>query len=82
MRVAAIFFLTMVLQGTPPQVRQVQEWFEAGRYQQIVDTRSTWWHRATIGLGRPKMHGACIWSCRRVAMLIRGGGSGVRRTRS
>ena len=40
MRVAAIALLTLVLQGTPPQVRQLQEWFEAGRYQRVVDTAS------------------------------------------
>lgn len=38
MRVATIALLTLILQGTPPQVRQIQEWFEAGRYQRIVDT--------------------------------------------
>ena len=40
MRIAAIALVTLVLQGTPPQVRQIQEWFEAGRYQRIVDTAS------------------------------------------
>lgn len=40
MRFAAIALLTLVLQGTPPQVRQIQEWFEAGRYQRIVDAAS------------------------------------------
>ena len=40
MRVATIALMTLVLQGTPPQVRQIQEWFEAGRYQRIVDTAS------------------------------------------
>jgi len=33
MRIAAIVLLTLALQTTAPQVRQFQEWFEAGRYQ-------------------------------------------------
>lgn len=40
MRVAAIALVALGLQATPPQVTQVQEWFEAGRYQQIVDVAS------------------------------------------
>ena len=31
MRFATIALLTLLLQGTPPQVKQLQEWFEAGR---------------------------------------------------
>ena len=40
MRFATIALLTLLLQGTPPQVKQLQEWFEAGRYQRIVDVSS------------------------------------------
>ena len=40
MRVAAIALVALGLQAIPPQVTQVQEWFEAGRYQQIVDVAS------------------------------------------
>ena len=40
MRVVAIALVALGLQAIPPQVTQVQEWFEAGRYQQIVDVAS------------------------------------------
>jgi hypothetical protein len=73
----------MVLQGTPPQVRQVQEWFEAGRYQQIVDTASQVSNpqaKYLVASSYDRLGQAeDAW---RVAMLIRGGGSDVWRTRS
>ena len=40
MRVAAIALVALGLQAVPPQVTQIQEWFEAGRYQQVVDVAS------------------------------------------
>ena len=37
MCVAAIALLTLMLQAAPPSVWQLQQWYEAGRYQQVVD---------------------------------------------
>jgi hypothetical protein len=35
---AAILFFALAVQDAPPSVEQIQTWFEAGQYQQIVDT--------------------------------------------
>ena len=34
---AAILFFALAVQGAPPSVEQIQTWFEAGQYQQVVD---------------------------------------------
>lgn len=35
---AAILFLALVIQDAPPSVEQIQTWYEAGQYEQIVET--------------------------------------------
>ena len=38
MTAAILFFALVAVQDAPPSVEQIQTWFEAGQYQQIVDT--------------------------------------------
>ena len=38
---AAILFFALAVQDAPPSVEQIQTWFEAGQYQQIIDKADT-----------------------------------------